>query len=352
MTRAVSRRSLQTLFSAGTLCGLTDGQLLERFLRGRGDAEAEAAFTALVERHGPMVLRVCRGDPGRPARRGGRLPGDVPGPGAAGRDDPAGGIRWRAGCMAWPAGSRRGPGGSWRGGASWSGDGWSGSGSAEPVSAAARGALARAVRGARPAARAVPRRGRALRPGGALLRAGRGLAPLPAGDVAEPAGAGPGAAPASSRAPRDRAGRRPDRLGRGHGRIVAAALGRDRRARRSGSAGGDRTIAGADPGAAAALAGAEIRRQVMSRALTILTMLMLTGLDGGHRDRVGGSPGGATTIAKSQQPSRRRRRPMPGRSTSAWSMLEGRGIAGRSRSRSTRGIGRPILRDRCRGPRD
>jgi RNA polymerase sigma factor (sigma-70 family) len=36
--------------------GLTDGQLLERFIR-RGD---ETAFTALVRRHGPMVLGVCR----------------------------------------------------------------------------------------------------------------------------------------------------------------------------------------------------------------------------------------------------------------------------------------------------
>ncbi len=53
--------SLQTLFRVGTLSGLTDGQLLEQFARGRGDAAAaEAAFTVLVERHGPMVLGVCR----------------------------------------------------------------------------------------------------------------------------------------------------------------------------------------------------------------------------------------------------------------------------------------------------
>ena len=50
---------LQTLFGVGSLAGLTDGQLLERFVDGRGDA-AEAAFAALVERHGPMVLGVCR----------------------------------------------------------------------------------------------------------------------------------------------------------------------------------------------------------------------------------------------------------------------------------------------------
>jgi RNA polymerase sigma factor (sigma-70 family) len=50
----------RSLFSAGSIGGLTDGQLLERFGSRRGEA-AEVAFTALVERHGPMVLRVCRG---------------------------------------------------------------------------------------------------------------------------------------------------------------------------------------------------------------------------------------------------------------------------------------------------
>jgi hypothetical protein len=36
--------------------GLSDGQLLEGFVRQRD----EAAFEALVRRHGPMVLGVCR----------------------------------------------------------------------------------------------------------------------------------------------------------------------------------------------------------------------------------------------------------------------------------------------------
>ncbi len=58
--------SLRRLFAAGALGGLTDGQLLDRFLRGGREADAdagadaEAAFAALVERHGAMVWQVCR----------------------------------------------------------------------------------------------------------------------------------------------------------------------------------------------------------------------------------------------------------------------------------------------------
>ena len=52
-------RSLHTLFRVGVVGDLSDGQLLERFVAGR-DESAEAGFAALVERHGPMVLRVCR----------------------------------------------------------------------------------------------------------------------------------------------------------------------------------------------------------------------------------------------------------------------------------------------------
>jgi hypothetical protein len=60
-----SNRSIRTLFVAGSLCGLTDRHLLDRFLAREGDGDeadagAEAAFQVLVKRHGPMVLRLCR----------------------------------------------------------------------------------------------------------------------------------------------------------------------------------------------------------------------------------------------------------------------------------------------------
>ncbi len=53
------RNHLGTIFQFGVVGDLSDGQLLQRFLAGRDDAE-QAAFAALVERHGPMVLGVCR----------------------------------------------------------------------------------------------------------------------------------------------------------------------------------------------------------------------------------------------------------------------------------------------------
>ncbi len=61
MTRnagGASRLFLKTLFEDGVPAGLTDGQLLERFATGRGEA-AELAFAILVQRHGPMVLRAA-----------------------------------------------------------------------------------------------------------------------------------------------------------------------------------------------------------------------------------------------------------------------------------------------------
>ena len=50
-------RFLETLFSAGTACGLTDAQLLEQFV-ARHDETAEAAFETLVLRHGSMVFDI------------------------------------------------------------------------------------------------------------------------------------------------------------------------------------------------------------------------------------------------------------------------------------------------------
>jgi RNA polymerase sigma factor (sigma-70 family) len=52
-------RQIQLVFEVGTVSGFTDRQLVERFVAGR-DQCAELAFEALVRRHGPMVLRVCR----------------------------------------------------------------------------------------------------------------------------------------------------------------------------------------------------------------------------------------------------------------------------------------------------
>ena len=52
-------KDLGTLFDVGGFANLTDGQLLERFMR-RDDESSERAIEILVERHGPMVLSVCR----------------------------------------------------------------------------------------------------------------------------------------------------------------------------------------------------------------------------------------------------------------------------------------------------
>ena len=51
-------RQIGSLFEGGSVAGLADRQLLERFV-AQQDAAGEAAFAALVSRHGPMVLDVC-----------------------------------------------------------------------------------------------------------------------------------------------------------------------------------------------------------------------------------------------------------------------------------------------------
>ncbi len=53
-------RDIQTLFRGGMLGGLTDTQLLERFVNRNDSSAAEEAFAVLLERHGPMVWGVCR----------------------------------------------------------------------------------------------------------------------------------------------------------------------------------------------------------------------------------------------------------------------------------------------------
>ena len=51
---------LETLFGVGVVGRMSDADLLALFLRREDVASSEAAFAALVERHGPMVLGVCR----------------------------------------------------------------------------------------------------------------------------------------------------------------------------------------------------------------------------------------------------------------------------------------------------
>jgi len=52
-------QQIEILLDGGSVAGLTDRQLLARFTTER-DSAREAAFAALVTRHGPMVLEVCR----------------------------------------------------------------------------------------------------------------------------------------------------------------------------------------------------------------------------------------------------------------------------------------------------
>src|SRR5262249_3380630 len=49
-------RQIVRVFHGGTLTGLSDREVLGRFV----DDRDEAAFEVLLARHGPMVLNVCR----------------------------------------------------------------------------------------------------------------------------------------------------------------------------------------------------------------------------------------------------------------------------------------------------
>ncbi len=57
---STAERHLATLFGIGALGQLPDAELLACFASGQGDAVSEASFEAIVARHGPMVLGVCR----------------------------------------------------------------------------------------------------------------------------------------------------------------------------------------------------------------------------------------------------------------------------------------------------
>ena len=52
-------RGVRSLLDEGVVAAVSDGELLERYATSSGES-AERAFAALVDRHGPMVLRVCR----------------------------------------------------------------------------------------------------------------------------------------------------------------------------------------------------------------------------------------------------------------------------------------------------
>jgi RNA polymerase sigma-70 factor (ECF subfamily) len=59
LERIEAGRKLEQLFGFGTVGGLSDAELLARFAAVDDEATG-AAFEAIVARHGPMVLRVCR----------------------------------------------------------------------------------------------------------------------------------------------------------------------------------------------------------------------------------------------------------------------------------------------------
>jgi RNA polymerase sigma factor (sigma-70 family) len=64
-TRQDYQNQLEHLLRFGVVGDLSDGQLVQRFRSGR-DSAGQAAIAALVERHGPMVLGVCREVLGNP----------------------------------------------------------------------------------------------------------------------------------------------------------------------------------------------------------------------------------------------------------------------------------------------
>ncbi len=197
-------RDIQTLFDGGTVGGMTDRQLLERFTQHR-DASFEAAFEVLVRR--PRA----DGAAGLPQRAEGlercrgRVPGDLHRPGPALRVDPQAGLdrelALRRRLPGGGAGAGRGRAAACRRAPRRRG------GRFGPRSAPGRRGRSTRDRAARPgggpsAAREISRRGGALLLGGPDAGAGRGAARLPAGHRPQPAGQGQGLAASAIGPPR------------------------------------------------------------------------------------------------------------------------------------------------------
>ena len=223
--RGIVLRQIDRLFREGTLGGLGDGQLLERYLTRRD----EDAFEALVDLHGPMVLGLCR--------RMLRDPRDIEdafqatflvlvrkAPAIRDRDLLSSwlyGVAYRVARRARTQTLRRrdrettvgGPGG--RGGA-----GDVGSARGRPG----------ARSGVEPAAGEIPGALDPVLPAGADPRPGGGGAPLSGRDRPQPDGPGARPAPETPDAP----GVRPDRHGRdpGHGAKLAGPDSSSRPSRR------------------------------------------------------------------------------------------------------------------------
>ena len=185
-------RHLRDLFHDGTTLGLGDGQLLARYAATRD----EAAFEALVARHGPMVLATCRAvlkdehdvedafqatflvlaRKARSVRAGDALGGWLHR------------VAYRVSIQAAPSASPA----PTRGGGI--GDDTAPDRAHRPRARRRRDR----ARGSQPAAGEAPAAGGPLRPGGADLRAGRRATALDRAGAALPAGEGPTAAPAAA----------------------------------------------------------------------------------------------------------------------------------------------------------
>ena len=231
---------IRSLFGRGTLAGLGEGRLIERFVAHKD----ERAFEVLMARHGPMVLGVCR-----------RVlddPRDVEDAFQATflvlvrrRARSATATSWRTGSTAWRIAWPPGPGPNACRRRHPRATGGRGGGRVRVVRTprGPRRASGRDRRRAVSAARSPPRGGRPLRPGGPPARRSRAASRVPGGDGQEPPQPRPRPPPRPSPPPGRRAGgvafRRALRIGergRAGGSPVIHAPGRanfSRPARRS-----------------------------------------------------------------------------------------------------------------------